>query len=67
MTTNMLSSLMVNTDHAYTVIEFSEKAKVSRQAVNKAIKQKRIEATLVGKTYLIDKSQLPRFLARRKK
>jgi len=58
---------MVNTDHAYTVIEFAKKARVSRQAVNKAIKQKRIEATLVGKTYLIDKSQLTRFLASREK
>lgn len=61
----MLESPMVNTDTCLTVIQFAEKAGVTRQAVNKMIKQGRVKAELFGKTYLIDKQQLEQYLADR--
>jgi excisionase family DNA binding protein len=48
-------------------MEFAKKAGVTRQAVNKMIKQKRIQAMLFGKTYLIDRQELSKYLATRKK
>ena len=56
---------MVNTNNCLTVIQFSKKAGVSRQAVNKMINQGRVKAELFGKTYLIDKRQLEQYLANR--
>lgn len=58
---------MVDTSKCITVIEFARKVGITRQAVNKMIKQKRITAMLFGKTYLIDKHQLDQYLANKKK
>jgi excisionase family DNA binding protein len=54
---------MVDTSKCITVLEFANKAGISRQAVNKMIKQGRIKAELFGKTYLIDKQELVKYLA----
>ena len=56
---------MVNTNSCITVIQFADKAGVTRQAVNKMISQGRIKAELFGKTYLIDKKQLDQYLVNR--
>jgi len=58
---------MVNTDNCVTVIQFADKAGITRQAVNKMIKQGRIKADLFGKTYLIEKQQLEQYLTSKKK
>ena len=62
----MIQSLMVNTNDCITASEFAEKAGISRQAVNKMVKTGRIEATLIARTYLIDKKELAHYLAERK-
>jgi excisionase family DNA binding protein len=58
---------MVNTDKCVTVIEFANAAGITRQAVNKMIKQGRIGAHLFGKTFLIERHHLEHYLAHKKR
>lgn len=48
-----------------TVIEFAQEANITRHAVNKMIKEERLRAILKGKTYLIHKSELSKYLSRK--
>lgn len=48
-----------------TVIEFAHEANITRHAVNKMIKEERLRAVLKGKTYLIHKSELSKYLSKK--
>lgn len=45
-----------------TVKQFADAASVTRQAVNKMIKEKKLKPIMFGKTYLIEKDELQNYL-----
>jgi len=49
---------MTNSDDLLTVAEFAKKVRLTRQAIHKAIKEKRIKAIRIGYVYLIPKDQI---------
>ena len=67
LTTNMVQSLMVNTNDCITATAFAKKAGISRQAVNKMIRQGKIKAEMIARTYLIEKKDLVQYLAKKTK
>lgn len=53
---------MAETNQSLTVAQFAERAGVTRQAVLLAVKQGRIKAEKFGSYYVIEVSELPRYL-----